>query len=150
MLSSEQLSNRITATGAIDTSDIVPCTPKNQQQLEQILKCSPPKAYRSFLSTMGRGAGEFVSELTIFFPDVLTNTAKMREILAACNQSLPDNTFVFIHQHGEQMLYLSLKSDDDPDVSRGSIEEPDQFPKLYTSIWDWIEEEVSGYEYCFG
>jgi len=142
---------RLVATGGVKPTELAPCSADDLKIIERQLGLPIPTSYATFLETIGRGAGEFMSDLSVFFPDLLNNTDAMSKILSECGQTLPNNVFVFIHRYGEQMLYFQLEpATNDPEVFRWSNENPKRFDKLHNSIWQWIEEELGGYEYCLG
>lgn len=129
--------------------DLQPCSGDDLAQIEKEIAHPLPRSYRSFLTAVGRGAGHFMSDLSVFFPDLLDNTETMRKIVGEYGEEFPNDAFVVTHRYGDQMLYLLLNQphDVEPLIFRWSSEEPHQFTRVFDSLWEWIEEELVGHEY---
>src|SRR5262249_30342397 len=107
-----------------------------------------PESYVQFLRLVGRGAGEFMSDLTAFYPAVLDLTDDRRRRLARYSV-LPDDAFVIADRHGEQTLYIRLSEGPaDASVYYWNGERPRKVKKAFNSVWGFVEAELKGYEYA--
>jgi hypothetical protein len=55
---------------------------------------------------MGRGAGDFMSDIDMFYPKVITLTDRMRPLLKD-RIHLPDDAYVFANRYGEQIFLVT-------------------------------------------
>lgn len=107
-----------------------------------------PDAYKQFMSVIGKSAGNFMTDLQVFYPKVLQCTEEMSEILMSnFGVSLPDNAFVFADRFGEQMLFFHItEGNDDPPIFAWSDEDPEVFEKVCNSLSEFFEAELAAHE----
>jgi hypothetical protein len=99
---------------------------------------------------MGRGAGEFMSDLNAFYPSLLTLTAARKRALHEY-AVLPDDAFVIADRYGEQTMFIRLsEATADAPVYYWNSESPRRTKKAFRSIWSFVEDELSGFEYACG
>lgn len=122
------------------------CSPAEIAQLEQQLAVQFPRAYRDFLSTMGKGVGEFmVSDCWTFQFDDLPEIARDDEYAEYCD--LPPDYFVFAERSGcFWMYFVADGSCDDPPVFGFDDGEERCSRPIGRSIWEFIESLVIDYE----
>lgn len=145
MLSPEELRNRLMSSGLCKPGELRGCSDKELNRLESRIGRVLPAEYRKLMRVMGKGAGDFLSDLEMYYPKVLTLTDRMR-LLVAEWIILPEDAVVVADRDGEQMVFFHAGEGDDPAVYRWHDEEPKRFRKVYKSIWDFIEEELVGHE----
>lgn len=147
MLTAKELQRRLLSSGLASETDIRPCSDDDIAEVQASLKEDLPASYLLFLKTIGRGAGHFMSDLSIFFPAVLQNTDAMRDALREDGVELPPDAFVFADRYGEQMLFFQPGKSKEPPIYRWSNEEPTEFCLVFDSLWAFIEAELDGHEY---
>ena len=81
-----------------------------------------------------------MSDLTIFFPDVLTLTQRVRDDFEGI-VDLPEKAFVFMDRMGECFLYFVVDGSDDPPIF-GWSESRTHAEKVYDSLWEFVEQEL--------
>jgi hypothetical protein len=150
MLTPGELQERLLSSGLADTKTLRPCSAGDVRAVQRTVTHPLPTPYIDFLRSIGRGAGDFMSDLTIFYPELLSNTESMRKLMSQDSAPLPANAFVICHRYGSQMLYFLLGESDDPAIFRWHDEEPYEFRQVFSHLWDWIEEELAGHEYMLG
>jgi hypothetical protein len=98
------------------------------------------------LKAAGRGAGEFMSDLTVFYPAIRGLTRRTRKDLEGSTIKLPLNAFVFMDRMGLQTMFFRLSKNDDPpiyywnDASKAA-------KKVFDGLWGFLENELAGHEY---
>jgi len=147
MLTPNELRERLFASGLAHEESLRGCTDKDIREIENILDHPLPPPYVQFLKTAGREAGDFMSDLSVFYPEVLSNTDSMRNHIREFGGELPPNAFVICDRFGEQLLYFLVGKSNDPPIFRWCNEEPTKFTRVCDCFWDWIEEELNGHEY---
>ncbi len=148
MLTPQELRERLVRSGIARAEELLPCTAEDIDRLEREAGQPLPGAYVDFLLTIGRGAGEFMSDLTIFYPDIIKAQNFMRELLAEANLQLPDDAWILCDRYGEVMLFVHLSDGDDPPVYRWY--DSDEFELIRPSIWEWVQEELDAQEGLLG
>jgi hypothetical protein len=144
----ENLTSRLLQSGLCSPSSLRGCTAKEIRAIETSFGRALPGEYKKLLGIMGKGAGDFISDVTMYFPAIVKLTDKSRELLREVDVDLPPDAFVFASRYGEQLLFFHVKpDDDDPPIYRWHDERPKVFKKVFTSIWAFIEEELTSHEY---
>lgn len=118
IISFDAVAQRIINAGMATADDIAGCTESEVALVESQAGRRLPAAYRQFLLTMGRSAGEFYSGTDMFFPDILHLTSQARTLLEGTQSEfrLPERAFVFSMHQGYQFAYFPMENDDDPAV----------------------------------
>jgi hypothetical protein len=143
MDTADTLIPRLLACG-VSPTDIRGCTGKDLARVEAAAGRPLPASYARFLSLVGRGAGEFMSDLSAFYPAVLTLTARRKAALAGV---LPDDAFVVADRYGEQVAFVRLSDGPgDAPVYIWTDERPKKARKVFGSVWGFVEDELRGYE----
>src|SRR3954447_4464482 len=102
----EELVSRLIACG-VSPLEIKGCSEADIGRLQAKAGAALPESYVEFMRLVGRGAGEFMSDLTAFYPAVLNLTDERKRDLARY-AVLPDDAFVIADRHGEQTVYIRL------------------------------------------
>jgi SMI1 / KNR4 family (SUKH-1) len=144
MLTPEILTERLTSAGIALLREIFPCSEDDIQLLEKEAGYRLPRSYRAFLEIAGRGAGDFMSDLTVYYPKIRGLTNRIRIKLDTI-LNLPPSTFVFMDRMGETFCYFELSASDDPPVYYWS-EKTESVQKAFDSIWGFIESELQSAE----
>lgn len=148
-LTADQLISRLLACG-ISSSEIKGCSEADIKRLQAKAAGPLPERYVDFLKLIGRGAGEFMSDLKAFYPDLLTLTATRKRALAEY-AVLPDDAFVIADRFGEQTMFIRLsEATDDCAVYYWNSERPRKTKVAFKSFWKFIEDELKGFEYACG
>jgi hypothetical protein len=143
----DELTRRLIQSGLCPPDKLIGCTDRELRQIEATIGRALPLEYRAIMGAIGRGAGDFSSDVLMFYPQVLTNTVQMKEIIESYKVKLPDSAYVFAQRYGEQCLFFQLDgTDPDPPVNRWSDDRPKRFKKVFDSVWDFIEEDLSAHE----
>jgi hypothetical protein len=122
------------------------CSDKDLKRIEDHVGHRLPEEYKNVMRVIGREAGDFMSDLEMFYPEVVTLTDRIRKLLTE-TVKLPDDAFVFVNRYGEQILFFHVSATgDDLPIYRWHNWQPHRFRKVFKSIWDFIEEELSGHE----
>src|SRR5579859_3278188 len=127
------------------TRKVVPCTEEEVHALEQKCHCSLPEAYKEFLLTMGKGAGNFFVGSDIFYHDLDGLREVAIEILTEVGfpQKLPKDAFVFFMHQGYLFNFFLTSDGDDPPIYR-YLEGTDveTFPLIYDHFTDFLLDEI--------
>jgi hypothetical protein len=145
MDTADTLVPRLLACG-VSPAGIRGCTDADLARVEAAAGRTLPASYRQFLALVGRGAGEFLSDLTAFYPAVLALTDRHR-LETPRYSVLPDDAFVFADRYGEQCLFFRLSDGpEDAAVYLWTDERPKKTKKVFDSVWGFVEDELRGYE----
>lgn len=145
----DELVDRLVACG-VDPSDIKGCSSADIKRLQAKISTALPESYLQILQLIGRGAGEFMSDLTAFYPSLLTLTATRRQVLDEY-AVLPHDAFVIADRHGEQTMFIRLSEGlSDAPVYYWNSERPRSTRKAFKSVWAFIKDELTGFEYACG
>jgi hypothetical protein len=102
------------------------------------------------LQQIGCGAGEFMSDLNAFYPSLLTLTATRRKAMAEY-EVLTDDAFVIADRYGNQTLFVRLSEGSaKTPVYYWSAERPRKTKQAFKSVWEFIKDELKGFEYACG
>lgn len=118
---------RLIACG-VSPLDLRGCSDADIARVAAVAGGPLPATYAQFLSLVGRGAGEFMSDLTAFYPDILPLTGARR---AAMGGVLPTDGFVVADRYGEQVAFVRLS---DGPAYRWSDERPRKARKVFDSV----------------
>jgi hypothetical protein len=143
MLNAKVLVARLISNGIAHPSEIRGCSEADLLALEQESGVTLPMAYREFMMTVGRGAGKFLQDVTVFYPDIKKLTQEVVNELP--NIKLPSGAFVFLQRLGEVFLYFVADgSSADPPIYRWS--ERRGVAEACESIWVFIGQELDQHE----
>lgn len=147
-MDSVTLVNRLLKCGAAFPETIVPCTPEEVQYIEDWISTRLPAEYRAFLLAIGKCAGRFMSDVDIFYPEILRNRDEAIEKLDNWESgvlALPADAFVFGFRPAEQFWYFRCQNDIATDVF-WYFEGRGKFERLSMSFWDFIEVNLTALE----
>jgi hypothetical protein len=145
----DELVRRLIACG-VSPLEIKGCSDADIRRLQAKAGAPLPESYVAFLRLVGRGAGEFMSDLTAFYPALLRLTDERKRDLARY-AVLPDDAFVIADRYGEQTVYIRLSEGPaDSPVYYWNGERPRKTRKAFKSVWGFVEDELKGYEYACG
>ena len=101
-----------------------------------------PDSYKAFLKTFGKGAGEFLSHIDVYYDEIEGNLS-FAGVTDKCHHPIPAHAFpVWVDATGEQLCFVYSNRGDDPEVYRLYTETGD-FERVASSIWDVFEIELS-------
>ena len=146
MLNSDQLRERLLKSGLCTPATLIGCHESDLLRIEDHIGHRLPTAYKDVMRVLGRGAGDFESDVDMFYPSVVTMTDGIREELEECEQELPKDAFVFAQRLGTQFLFFSLNNGPAPPIFRCEDDDPNASPKVCDSIWEFIRIELEGHE----
>lgn len=95
----ERIAAALIRRGFAREEQIRKCT---REEVEKVRECAGgtlPPLYEAFLCRMGRGAGDYASDVEMFFPAILGLRKVAEELLGDIGKSLPANLFVFSMLH---------------------------------------------------
>jgi ankyrin repeat protein len=126
------------------------CSKGEVAHLESEFGVRLPAAYRDFLETMGKGAGDFlVSDHWTFRFDDLFGLARSDDYAEQCD--LPDDYFVFAEREGCQwVFFVADGKSDDPPVFLFDDGHERTCRQIARSIWEFIDSMVTDYEIWSG
>ena len=128
-----------------DVHNLLPCTEEEVYTLEQKAHRSLPRAYKEFLLTMGKGAGDLLagSDFSYRQLDRLQEVAAEMLVEDGFPLKLPEDAFVFFMHQGYQFNFFHTSAGDDPPVYR-YLEETDleTFPLIYSHFTDFLLQEL--------
>lgn len=144
MLTPFHLKKRLVEAGLATRNQIRGCTSDDVALLERQAGGRLPQAYRDFLVAVGRGAGDFLRDVDIFYDSIADLNVEAADILNDWEDGqllLPDRAFVFSMRQGEQFMFFCVDGDDNPPIDfyyegRGS------FQRIASSIWAVVESEL--------
>lgn len=109
----EVIVDRLNAGG----QKMIPLSENDITGIEEEIKMTLPKVYRTFLSLMGRGAGDFMKGSSAFYNDFYDFKYGVTEIIQDNKlPKLPEESFVFWMHQGYQFAFFLLSEGDDPPV----------------------------------
>jgi hypothetical protein len=147
MLTPEILRERLISSGLCEPAQLRGCSEKDLETVEKHMGTRLPEEYKKVLRVLGKGAGDFCSDVKMYYPDIITLTDRARRLLSDYGTTLPETAFVFASRDGEQMLLFHVGDNDaDPEIYRWSDEKPTAFRKVFKSIWGFIEEQLDSHE----
>jgi len=145
----DELVSRLIRCG-VSPLEIEGCSDADIERLQAAAGAPLPESYVEFLRLVGRGAGEFMSDLTAFYPAILSLTGQRRRALARY-AVLPDDAFVIADRYGDQAVFIRLSEGPaDSHVYYWNGERPRRVKKAFRSVWGFVEAELKGYEYACG
>ena len=147
MINSMKLLQRLIKSGLCKPQKIEGCTKADIDQLEAGLTYKLPAAYMELMLSIGRQAGTFLDDVTFFHPASIGLTNKSRKLLLESDVTLPENIYVFTGRCFEQIGFFYLDSGKaDPPIYLWTDESPKLICRVYESIWQWIDDELSARE----
>src|SRR5262249_22971010 len=95
---------RLLESGLAKPNLVRGCSEDELKQVESTLQIILPAAYREFLTTFGKQAGEFLVGTDFLFPKLLELRNIAEELLKSCSNpfDLSKTAFVFASHHGYQ------------------------------------------------
>jgi hypothetical protein len=143
----EELVSRLITCG-VSPLEIKGCSEADIGRLHAKAGARLPESYVEFLRLVGRGAGEFMSDLKAFYPALLKLTDERKHALAKY-AVLPDDAFVIADRYGEQTMYVRLSEGPaGSPVYYWNGERPGKTKKAFNSVWGFVEDELKAYEYA--
>ena len=96
---------------------LIPLKQSEVNSLEVHFKIKFPDVYKEFLLSMGKGAGMFMQDSSVFDNELLYLREWAEELLEENNfRSLPENAFVFWMHQGYQFAYFLVDGENNPVV----------------------------------
>jgi hypothetical protein len=142
---------KLRQSGLASASDICACTDEQIADLESRMHLALPYTYRSFLSSMGEGAGKFLVGTDWTLPQLSGLRAKAEELLKECDLEstvLPATAFVFAMHQGYQFLFFDTVAGNDPPVFL-FVEGEHEPQRVFNSFSEWllqcVNEEIETY-----
>jgi hypothetical protein len=108
---------RLLDSGLATPTSIQGCSKGELLQIEHFARRALPLPYRDFMLHFGKGAGRFLRDVEVFFPDVLRLKPIAVEILQDREDLtlvLPATAFVFAMRNREQFVFFTNEGDDPP------------------------------------
>jgi hypothetical protein len=147
MLTAAVLQDRLISSGLCEAHKLRGCSEKDLQRIEKHVGQALPKAYKDLMRVMGRHAGDFMSDIDMYYPGVVKLTDRTRPLVAEEGVELPDDAYVFASRYGEQVFFFRLGTGkDDPEIYKWDWERPKAFRRIFKSIWGLIEEDLEAHE----
>jgi hypothetical protein len=144
----EPILKEMSALGSPDQRTLLPCTAAEISLLEQNTHLLLPGAYKEFLLTMGKGAGDLLVGSDVFYQQIGNLQESAKEMLSedAFPQKLPADAFVFFMHQGYQFNFFCTSEGDDPPVYRYfEGKDRDTFPLIYPHFTEFLLEELKSY-----
>lgn len=142
-LRAAEVIDRIVASKIAKRHDIQACSEEEIKAVETIYRLTLPRAYREFLSHMGRGAGQLMDDMEIYFSDCVCLTKKLHPMLFLAGMKLPEKAFVCAMREGVQSwFFVSDGLLDDPPIFRWIAGES-EFERVSESFWSFVQSEVA-------
>lgn len=140
----DQAIARLTEAGLVLPTGVLGCSEQEIAEITKEFSVTLPAAYRRFLATMGKSAGEFLDGTDFFYPEVLTLRGQAEYLLSKCKAtiSLATTDFVFASHQGYQFLFFGTEEGDDPRV-RYYFEYREDFEIVASSFSEWLTGCVS-------
>ena len=133
------------ALGMLDAHKLLPCDEGEVCALEQKFHRSLPRAYKEFLLTMGKGAGDLLAGSDFSYRQLDRLQEVAAEMLAEDKfpLKLPEDAFVFFMHQGYHFNFFRTSEGDDPPIYR-YLEETDleTFPLAYSHFTDFLLQRV--------
>jgi len=145
MITPLEFRNRLLSAGLCDEQTLTGCSASDFEAIEARLGVKLPQLYQEVMRVIGRGAGDFMSDIEMFYPDILELADRLKKNVFY-DVNIPDDFLIFASRYGEQVFFISTKNEDDSPVYKWCDEEPDLFKKITGSIWDFFTLELEGHE----
>ena len=144
MLKSKRFTQKLVKSGLCKPQEIRGCTDADIDNLNEGLPCKLPSAYTNLMLVIGRSAGTLLDDVTFFYPAILGLTEESRKFLSGLGVILPENVFVFSERNYEQIVFFYIDTGkSDPPIYLWTDESPKEFRKVYESIWQFIDDELT-------
>jgi hypothetical protein len=116
----ERILAEMKALGVLDTHKLLPCTEEEVYALEQKTHHSLPRAYKEFLLTMGKGAGDLLVGSDFSYEQIEDLQEAAVEMLSEDGfaQKLPEDAFVFFMHQGYHFNFFRTSAGENPPVYR--------------------------------
>jgi len=146
-MNSQELTARLLCSGLCSPTAISGCSETELDEIETHLGVRLPEQYKEVMRTIGKCAGDFNSDIDMYYPTVLTLNSLAVTILSDYKMQLPDRSFVFASRYGGEYLFFQDWQDNpDPPVFYWTSEVPESFDVVYKSIWEYIEDHLETHE----
>jgi len=143
----KELVARLLRSGLCSPTALAGCTEIELDDIEAHVGVRLPEQYKEVMRTIGRSAGDFNSDVDMYYPKVLTLNSRAIRVLSRYEMLLPDRSFVFAICDGGEFLYFhNWRDNSDPPVLHWTPEESESFELVYGSIWEFIEEQLENHE----
>ena len=130
---------KLAAGGVVEPAKLQGCTDSEIAALEAEYGLTLPRAYREFLASMGKSAGEFLCGTDFLYADLPPLLENAYDLLSEDEAplALDIDDFVFAMHQGYTFLFFRCGSSDDPPVFRYEENVP-QFDKVAESFSSWF------------
>lgn len=148
MFNSKILVERLLAAGIAKPGQINPCTSEDLHDIARHCPGTLPGAYLDFLSAVGRGAGEFMYDVDIYYPKMIglnDEASSLLESYESGRLALPSDAFVFSDRYGEQFVFFHADGQNDNPRLYFYYEGDGKFRDVGL-FWDFIEGELRASE----
>ena len=142
-MNSTILRQRLLTSGLADPASIYGCSQSEIRQIEVAAQRPLPSPYVDFMENFGKGAGRFMDDVEIFFPDVLHLKPIAIEMLHDEEEpgpTLPPTAFVFAMRNKEQFVCFSDMTDD-PSVQFYMFGDA-EITTISATFWQFITSEL--------
>jgi len=97
---------------------LIGCSEREVAEIENKLGFELPEAYREYLLSMGKNAGELICGDTCSYDDIIFNQSEGREIYYnATNKELQSTYFIFLtHQYYSFYCFNRIENEEDPNL----------------------------------
>jgi hypothetical protein len=121
------------------------CSNREIKQLEDYARFPLPVVYKEFIANFGKGTGNYLNDINIFYNDVFENKNSAEELLQEDKSefNLKETDFVFCSYLGSQFMYFSLLEGNDPPVyyySEGEDVPSKKFDSLSDCLLTFFED----------
>lgn len=147
---------RLSQSGLASPSELCGCTNEEIANLESQSSVNLPSTFRTFLSLMGKRAGEFLVGTDWTFSQLPELKERAQGLLEECGLKtavLPATAFVFAMHQGYQFLFFDSVAGDDPPVFL-FLEGEDGPQQVFSSFSQWllqcVDDEIEAYRESSG
>ncbi|MBS1956805.1 MAG: glycerate kinase [Cyanobacteria bacterium SZAS-4] len=129
---------------AEDERPMMACSEEDISELEQRFQVKLPRTYKEFLSTMGRGCGDFLTDSSWMYPlELALNGAKSLISEFETTFELLPTDFVFLYRDNFTLWFDTTDGGDDPPVFI-FIESDPKPEKFFNSFSNWLTCVIEG------
>jgi hypothetical protein len=143
-----ELRDLIVSSGVARSDEIRPCSEEEVTALEVSLGVEMPNAYRDFLLTMGRGAGDLFIGSDVYYDRLFELREWAQDLLDEneATDTIPLDAFVFLMHQGYQFMFLRKSEGEDPPVwAYNEADTTSAFRIVATKFTEFLRNAIEGH-----
>lgn len=132
---------KLLQSGLATNANLQGCSASEIGSIEAASKVALPPAYKEFLRTIGKNAGEFLTGEDVFYPDILDLRQAADELLVESRAgfALPETAFVFLMHQGYQFMFFDAAGGGDDPAIFHYVEKQAKPAEVFSHFSEWLK-----------